>query len=62
MRPELKDLSGDSQEIDATSEVKRLKLIRSSIGTFAGTEERVFVTEDGQVHAFDTGDQGGGQN
>jgi len=62
MRPELKDLSGDSQEIDSTSEAERIKLIRTSIGTFAGTQERVFVIKDGWAHAFDTGGQGGGQN
>jgi len=62
MRPKLKDLSGDSQEIDSTSEPERIKLIRISIGTFAGSEERAFVIQHGQAHAFDTGDQGGGQN
>jgi hypothetical protein len=62
MRPKLKGLSGDSQEIDLSSEVERIKLIRISIGTFAGTEERAFVIRDGRAHAFDTGDQGGGQN
>ena len=62
MRTDLKDLSRDSHEIDSTSEVEGLKLIGISIGTFAGTEERVFVIKDGQTHAFDTGDQGSGQN
>jgi hypothetical protein len=62
MRPDLKDLNRDSLGIDPTREVEGLKLKRVSIGTFAGPEERVFVITHGQTHAFDTGDQGGGQN
>lgn len=62
MRTDLSDLSRDSRGIDSTSEGEGLKLKRVSIGTFAGTEERVFVIKHGQTHAFDTGDQGGGQN
>jgi len=62
MRTDLKNLSRYSQEFNSTSEVEGLKLIGISIGTFAGTEERVFVVKDGQAHAFDTADQGGGQN
>ena len=62
MSPNLKDLNRDSLEIDPTLDVEGLKLKRISIGTFAGTEERVFVVEHAQTHAFNTGDQGGGQN
>ena len=62
MIPDLKDLNRDSLEIYPTREVEGLKLKRISIGTFAGTEERVFVVRHGQTHSFDTGDQGGGQN
>ena len=62
MSPNLKDLNRDSLEIDPTLDVEGLKLKRISIGTFAGTEERVFVIKNGRMHAFDTGDQGGGQN
>ena len=62
MRPDLKDLNRDSLGIYPTREVEGLKLKPVSIGTFAGTEERVFVITHGQTHAFDTGDQGGGQN
>jgi hypothetical protein len=61
MRPDLNDLNRDSLEIYPTREVEGLKLKRISIGSFAGTEERVFVIKQGQTHAFDTGDQGGGQ-
>ena len=62
MRPDLKDLITDSLEINPTGEGEGLKLKRIAIGTFAGTEERVFVIKHGQTHALDTGDQGGGQN
>ena len=62
MGPDLKDLNRGSLEIYPTREVEGLKLKRISIGSFAGTEERVFVIKQGQTHAFDTGDQSGGQN
>lgn len=62
MRPDFKDLNRNSLEIDPTRELEGLKLKRIPIGTFAGTEERVFVIRRGQTHAFDSGDQGGGQN
>lgn len=62
MRPDFKNLSGNSLEIDSTCEGEGLKQIRISVGTFAGTEERVFVVNNSRMHAFDTGDQGGGQN
>lgn len=39
-----------------------LQVIRVPVGTFAGTQERLFLTEDGELHGFDLGNQGGGQN
>jgi hypothetical protein len=59
---ELTDLGRHSHAIDSNHELEGLKLIRIPIGTFAGTQEQVFVVKDGQIHAFDTGEQGGGQN
>jgi hypothetical protein len=47
---------------DSTGELDGLKLIRIPIGTFGGTMEQIFVVKDGQAHAFNTGDQGGGQS
>ena len=48
--------------IDSTGELDGLKLIRIPIGTFGGTMEQIFIVKDGQAHAFNTGDQGGGQS
>jgi hypothetical protein len=62
MRSDRTDVSRHTFEIDSTREVEGLKLIGISIGTFAGTEERVFVIKPGHAYAFNTGDQGGGQN
>ena len=59
MIQELTDLTRLS--FDSDRELSELKLIRIPVGTFAGTVERVFVIRDSQAHAFDTGDQGGGQ-
>ena len=59
---ELTSLGRYTQESDSTHELDNLKLIRIPVGTFGGTQERLFVVKDGQVHAFDTGDQGGGQS
>ena len=39
-----------------------VKLIKIPFGTFAGVRERLFVIEKNGMVAFDTGDQGGGQN
>jgi hypothetical protein len=49
-------------ETDSTGVLDGLKLIRIPIGTFGGTMEQIFIVKDGQAHAFDTGDQGGGQS
>jgi len=62
MIEQLTDLGRYSQIVDSTRELEGLKLIRIPIGTFGGTQERVFVVKDGHIHAFDTGDQGGGQS
>jgi len=47
---------------DSTRELDGLKLIRIPIGTFGGTTEQIYIVKDGQAHAFNTGDQGGGQS
>jgi hypothetical protein len=38
------------------------QIIRVSVGTFAGTQERLFLVWDGELLGFDIGNQGGGQN
>ena len=62
MTQELIDLGRYSNAIDSTHEIEGFKLIRIPVGTFGGTVERVYVVRDGQAHAFNTGDQGGGQS
>jgi len=62
MTQELIDLGRYSNAIDSTGEIEGFKLIRIPVGTFTGTEERVFIVKDSQAHAFNTGDQGGGQS
>jgi hypothetical protein len=39
-----------------------VQILRVPVGTFAGTRERLFLIQNGELHGFDTGDQGGGQN
>jgi len=39
-----------------------VQILRIPIGTFGGTYERLFLIQDGELHGFDTGNQGGGQN
>jgi hypothetical protein len=44
-------------------ELEGLRIIRVPFGTFAGTQERLFVVQaDHELAAFNTGDQAGGQN
>jgi hypothetical protein len=43
-------------------ELDGLQVIRIPFGTFAGTQERLFLVQDAELHGFDTGNQGGGQN
>jgi hypothetical protein len=44
------------------SEHGGLQIVRVPVGTFAGTRERLFLVQDGELHGFDIGNQGGGQN
>jgi hypothetical protein len=44
------------------SEQGGLEIVRVPFGTFAGTHERLFLIQNGELHVFDTGNQGGGQN
>jgi hypothetical protein len=62
MTQELIDLGRHLNAIDSDREIEGFKLIRIPVGTFAGTVERVFLVKDGETHAFNTGDQGGGQS
>jgi hypothetical protein len=39
-----------------------VQIVRIPVGTFAGTRERLFLIQNGELHGFDTGNQGGGQN
>jgi hypothetical protein len=50
------------QVVEATEEFGGFELHRVSLGTFAGTQYRLFVVPSGESAALDTGDQGGGQN
>ena len=45
-----------------SGEKNDLQIIRASVGTFAGTQERLFIVRDGELAGFDIGNQGGGQN
>ena len=67
--PKLTDMTKESTILEASShglesvyELGDVKLVRVAIGTFAGTREQVFVVKAGEMVAFNTGDQGGGQN
>ena len=43
-------------------EAHGLQVIRVPVGTFAGTQERLFLLPDGELPGLDVGHQGGGQN
>jgi hypothetical protein len=43
-------------------ELDGLQVVRVPVGTFAGTQERLFLIQDGELLGFDIGNQGGGQN
>jgi hypothetical protein len=45
-----------------SSEYRGLQVVRLPVGTFAGTQERLFLIQDGELRGFDLGNQGGGQN
>jgi hypothetical protein len=62
MTQELIDLGRYSTAIDSNHEIEGFKLIRIPVGTFGGTVERVYLVKEGHAHAFNTGDQGGGQS
>jgi len=62
MTQQLIDLDRELLGTDSTLELNGFKLIQIPIGTFGGTMERVVLVKDGQFHAFNTGDQGGGQS
>ena len=62
MMQQLIDLDRHSLGTDSSRELDGFKLIRIPIGTFGGTMEQLFLVKDGQIHAFNTGDQGGGQS
>jgi hypothetical protein len=62
MTQQLIDLDRELLGTDSSLELNGLRLIRIPIGTFGGTMEQVVLVKDGQIHAFNTGDQGGGQS
>jgi hypothetical protein len=62
MTQELIDLGRHLNAIDSNREIEGFKLIRIPVGTFGGTMERLYIIKEGQTHAFNTGDQGGGQS
>jgi hypothetical protein len=62
MMQQLIDPDREALGTDSSLELNGFKLIQIPIGTFGGTMERVVLVRDGQFHAFDTGDQGGGQS
>jgi hypothetical protein len=48
--------------VEVTKEFGGNEVHRVPLGTFAGAQYRLFVVSSGESEAFDTGDQGGGQN
>jgi hypothetical protein len=48
--------------VEVTEEFGGTEVRTVPLGTFAGTEYRLFVLSSGESAALDTGDQGGGQN
>jgi hypothetical protein len=53
---------GLSEAIDVTAEPSEVEVRKVSLGTFAGTLNRLVVLQNEDYAALDTGDQGGGQN
>jgi len=45
-----------------SSEHRGLRIVRVPVGPSAGTQERLVLVQDGELHGFDLGNQGGGQN
>jgi hypothetical protein len=60
--PEQTNLTAYSNPSFLSSEQGGLQIIRVPIGTFAGTREQLFLIPDDELHGFDLGHQGGGQN
>ena len=56
------DINAFSEVVEVTEEYDDIEVRRVPLGTFAGTEYRLFVAPSGESAALDTGDQGGGQN
>ena len=53
---------GLSEAIDVTAEPSEVEVRKVSLGTFAGTLNRLVVLQNEDYAVLDTGDQGGGQN
>jgi hypothetical protein len=51
-----------SIRVYSAGEPGAMKVVSIPVGTFAGTQEKLFLVQHGELHAFDTGNQGGGQN
>jgi hypothetical protein len=45
-----------------SGEKNDLQIMRVAVGTFAGTQERLFLIPDGELPGLDFAHQGGGQN
>ena len=60
--PEQTNLTTYSNPSYLSSEQGGLQIVRVPIGTFAGTREQLFLVQDSELHGFDLGHQGGGQN
>jgi hypothetical protein len=56
------NLTINSNQSYLDSEHGGLEIVRVPFGTFAGTDERLFLIQNGELQGFDTGNQGGGQN
>ena len=56
------NLTNYSNQAYLSSEHRGFQVVRVPIGTFAGTQEQLFLIQDGALHGFDLGNQGGGQN
>jgi hypothetical protein len=56
------NLTTYSNQSCLSSEHRGLQVVRVPVSTFAGTRERLFLLQDGDLHGFDLGYQGGGQN
>ena len=59
--PEQTNLTTYSNPSYLSSERRGLQIVRVPVGTFAGTQERLFLIQD-KLDGFDLGNQGGGQN